>query len=507
MLITLFVPIFIYPLVKAQSPSPAPAGPPPLSEVLIPSLNPPNDISNLLFPLSIIFLQTPIAVRYSLLNVIGRYEVSAACHPVALSFFGTKDFIPTDFCDKESVVIIFTYITYRLIASEFPAEAFALGQFLVRVGLTPFNPTTDETTLIGWANVRAARAIQFLSKDGWNSQGDLTKDDYLMRYDDTTGYRPVNPPSLDPSNLRRPLRWQPLRFSVDGHGFFAKQEHITPHIGLKVTPLAMSRTELEDKKVAGPYVSPNRRQTLSSRDKARVMNFIERLFNRTAGVTPTQITLVYFWENKFFGLGGFLVYYEALLGIPLEDMNRFVLGEFVALHDAVLLAWKEKVRHDLVRPKTLIRRLLKGKVVRAFKSFQEGAGIVKADEWEPLIQTQPHSEFPSASALLCTASLEHLQLQLEKFIGNSSIPAFDSTIQPFTLPFSPVDIPIRLRFRSLEVAAASCGQSRLLAGVHFAPSVPAGHKLGEGLGRIAFNHIEDLWAGRVPENCARCLRS
>lgn len=37
----------------------------------------------------------------------------------------------------------------------------------------------------------------------------------------------------------------------------------------------------------------------------------------------------------------------------------------MALHDSVLEAWKEKLRHDLVKPTTLVRHLMEGKKVTA----------------------------------------------------------------------------------------------------------------------------------------------
>lgn len=75
-----------------------------------------------------------------------------------------------------------------------------------------------------------------------------------------------------------------------------------------------------------------------------------------------------------------------------------------------------------------------------------------------------------------------------------------ANVFPFRLPFN-----ITLSFASNQAAAESCGNSRLSAGVHFRPSVPAGHKIGAGLGKIAYDHVQDLIAGRTPKVCARCL--
>eukprot|EP00177_Eucheuma_denticulatum_P005293 GFKZ01009628.1.p1 GENE.GFKZ01009628.1~~GFKZ01009628.1.p1 ORF type:complete len:511 (+),score=43.36 GFKZ01009628.1:227-1759(+) len=495
-------------LVLSQSqPSSPPASAPTLLETLSFSVNPPNAALIALFPISAIRLQTPLAIRYVLLTLVGPYEIAAACNPVALSFFGTKDSVPPEFCDPLGQAIISSYITFRLVVSEFTDEGTGYGQFLQMAGLTPLNTSRDETTLVGWANSKADRAIEFFRQDGWNSQGDVTRSNFRLQFDDSTGYQPVNLGALKETQIEFPLRWQPLRFQVDFRGLFATQEHVTPHLGRVVMPLVMSEEEFQGKQVDGPYEQPNRRGSFSMRDRIRVERLVERLLNKTKNVTVSQITLAYWWENKFLSLGVFAGFYAQVLGMDPVDLTRVVLSEVMAQHDAVLLAWKEKRRHDLVRPTTIIRRLFGGKMIPAFKGLEEGSGMVLGDEWEPLVPVQPHSEFPSASAVICRASMDHLRLQLKDLFGNISIPAFEAVVQPLGLPQprSPVEFPVKVRFRTLQEAARSCGRSRLLAGVHFAPSVPAGLRLAEGVGEAAFRHTNDLWHGRVPENCARCI--
>jgi len=89
------------------------------------------------------------------------------------------------------------------------------------------------------------------NKDGWNLLGTMKYDmetgttvnctANCMPYADTTGYHPRNHP-----RTRSPFEdkyivngtdmyWQPLLES-DGRGYFSRQEHVTPHIGLTVTP-------------------------------------------------------------------------------------------------------------------------------------------------------------------------------------------------------------------------------------------------------------------------------
>lgn len=178
-----------------------------LLDNLIPIFLPRNNASIALFPPSISGFEAPFPVRSTLTLYLARYEIGAACHPNALSFFGVKDPIPSRFCEPLPQEIIRSYINYRINAQQFPREAEPYGRFLAEQGLRPYNETTDTSTELGWANVIANRANAYLSNDGWNSLGELTRDNFLRPYFDQTGYTPVNLAGLPLGKLRRPLRW------------------------------------------------------------------------------------------------------------------------------------------------------------------------------------------------------------------------------------------------------------------------------------------------------------
>ena len=48
------------------------------------------------------------------------------------------------------------------------------------------------------------------------------------------------------------------------------------------------------------------------------------------------------------------------------------------------------------------RHKLGDELVEAYAGPGQGVQTMKASEWEPFIRTMPHSEYPSASACLCT---------------------------------------------------------------------------------------------------------
>eukprot|EP00178_Gracilaria_changii_P016075 TRINITY_DN453_c0_g2_i1.p1 TRINITY_DN453_c0_g2~~TRINITY_DN453_c0_g2_i1.p1 ORF type:complete len:520 (-),score=58.80 TRINITY_DN453_c0_g2_i1:2177-3541(-) len=452
-------------------------------------------------------METPIAVRYALFVVVSIHEHVAACHATALSFLGIRHSIPSRFCSSPlSPLLIERQINYRLLESEFKQEAAQLATFLQSLGLNPLDNSMDMNTEVGWANVVSKKLVEYFANDGWNSLGDISRNDFFAPFEDPTGYEPQNPAHLSTSKLLKPLRWQPLTQQSDFRGRFATQVHVVPHLGELGKPLVISDRNFRSRKAPPIYATPDRMRTISREDLGSVNKFITDLFSLSRSITEKQLALAYWWENKFLSLGFFIPFYASQLNLSAAATSRLFLGEMIAQHDAVLLAWKEKRRHDNVRPQTMIRRLLKGKTVRAFRGIGKGVSMVSADDWEPVLRTQPHSEYPSGSAAICSASLEHLQIALSSPDINEggSIPAFELNL-PQGVFLTPFTKNVTIRFETLKEAAESCGFSRLTAGVHFGPSVPAGSSLTAGIGEAAFKHVSDLYEGRIPEDCARCI--
>lgn len=480
-------------------------GPLSLADVLTPVFIPPNEALFALFPIQIGVAQTPIALRYAVMTSLPQFDLAAACDPVALSFFGTKDPIPKKFCsDRDSYATIRSLAIFRTIASEFPDDARSYGAFLSKNGLRIDITSTDRGKMEGWANFIAARLVQFLNNDGWNSQGDASRTDFRQRFSDSIGYRPTNPGNVSP--LRRPLRWQPLTGEKDGRGDFATQVHVVPQLGSLAKPYILSPADLKAARVRGPYKKPNSRKIADS-DKRNLLVMIGEVLNANSKLTRQQIAETLWWENKFVSIGLLSGFYVDTLKLAPAQAQIINTGVLIAQSEAILLAWREKLRHDLVRPTTLIRTLLRGKMIRAFKGLGEGVGRVKGEEWESLVAVQPHSEFPSATAAICEASAEFVQITLQAFLGkNVSIPPFELAIPKNFVPNLPPDISFSVKFDSLEEVSRSCGRSRILAGVHFPPAVQAGRKMVEGAGRKIFEHLNTLFSGQIPENCERCVK-
>jgi hypothetical protein len=100
--------------------------------------------------------------------------------------------------------------------------------------------------------------------------------------------------------------------------------------------------------------------------------------------------------------------------LSLEAQVFYHYGYTSSEHDVVLLAWKEKVRHDLIRPTSLVQALGDEEVT----SF---AGMHKAKDWAPYIREMPHAEYPSGSGCICLAVAQFIDAFLSDQYGDASI--------------------------------------------------------------------------------------
>lgn len=465
---------------------------------------------------NIVRAQTPILVRWGLMFLIPYHDVQAACDPRRLSFFATNDTMDAHLCSHPlSRKVIIDYATAYIYRHQYPVEGYRLTKYLMSLGLTPLSKSNNMSTANGFANFLGRRTYNYFKNDGWNVLG-APRDDFGQPFYDRTGYKPVNAAGVPEKKLKYPLRWQPLT-QTDKLGNFFVQKHVSPHIGLTAKPLLMPREELLKRKTKGPYRYPNRRK-LHPMDRKQILRESRRLFSLSSRLTVPKIQETFFWDNKYFSTGSTSYYYCLQFVrqgiVKPEDVSDCLLNvglsENLAMHDATILTWHEKRRHDSARPQTIIRHLFsRKKCVFTFRGFGRGYGRVRAVEWEPLIPPQPHSEYPSGSAMLCTANFEAQDLTIREFLKldkNATIPPLDMrNFPPTAVPNSPTLDRINFFFNTPAQMGRRCAKSRLWAGVHFSQSVRDGAKAVKGIGTIAHNFVHDLSQGRVPKYCSHCL--
>lgn len=459
--------------------------------------------------------QTPIAVRWALHFLLPIHDVRAGCNPQRLSFFGTNDTIPKHLCDDPlSIRLIDNYALNYLYRKQYPTEALRFTKYLMSLGLTPLSKSTDLNTTVGYGNLIGARLHEYFRNDGWNVLG-APREDFGRPFFDNTGYRPKNPPDVPEKKLKYPLRWQPLT-QTDMLGNFFVQKHVTPNIGLTAKPFLLPRKELLKRKTNGPYRYPNRRK-IHPIDRKQILREARRTFYMSARLTLPKIQEAFFWDVKYYSTGLLSGYYMQQFVaqglVKAEDLADLTMSltvaEGLAMHDATILAWHEKRRHDAARPQTLIRHVFgRAKRFWAFRGFGKGYGSVRAVEWEPLIPPQPHSEYPSGSAMLCTANFEALELGVREILRlrkNDTFPPLILRAPHTAVPGAPLLEPVNFIFKDPRQMARRCGVSRLWAGVHFSQSVRDGFTAAKGIGTLAHDFVHDLRNGKVPKYCPQCL--
>ena len=122
----------------------------------------------------------------------------------------------------------------------------------------------------------------------------------------------------------------------------------------------------------------------------------------------------------------------------------------IALNDASISVFKTKYQYNLLRPITYIRT------------------IMAHPTWNSVIPTPPHPEYTAAHAVISAASAS----VLEKIFGKQysfTDHSYDATYGART-------------YNSFDDYAKEAGRSRLLAGIHYSPSITVGLTQGRQVG-------------------------
>ena len=150
------------------------------------------------------------------------------------------------------------------------------------------------------------------------------------RYTDPTGYKP----SYDASDAQLQRKWSPL-LEENGGGYFSRQEHVVPHIGSMAKPRLLTRDEINNRTVPTPMYNYTHEALLVA--------------SRMANLTDEKKMLIEFYDDKVAVVFA-LTQAIAAKGVPFEYIVNVLVGMTASSYDSTILAWKEKVNHDLVRP-------------------------------------------------------------------------------------------------------------------------------------------------------------
>lgn len=145
---------------------------------------------------------------------------------------------------------------------------------------------------------------------------------------------------------------------------------------------------------------------------------------------------------------------------------RFMSQLASALADSFILSWNEKNHWAAWRPVTAINL--------------GSEGLPPDPNWEPLLVTPAHPEYPSGHAADCSTGAH----MMKAFPGKA----------PLTVAYTTMDrpAPMTLYFPSFDAVAAECAESRIWAGAHFRAANDEGQRLAAIIARRASTSVPPL---------------
>mmetsp|Transcript_27444 Transcript_27444/g.40295 ORF Transcript_27444/g.40295 Transcript_27444/m.40295 type:complete len:524 (-) Transcript_27444:180-1751(-) len=436
--------------------------------------------------------ETPIQMRNILGVGTGIYATAAAFETDALEFLGRSDLSEARrrcagspmFDEHRAVTLAYT------VAFHFPEflpttgpevrEVVASWNLDINICDDPNFDCTDISTPWGLAKSILEDTKAILAVDGWNANGSLSSSFNRIPFSDwrTQPYVPV------PGNKK----WSPLQ-EHDGNGFLFRQEHVTPHIGETARSFFLGDADICSRELRKP--------NYDYEEEARLV--LERTYMLDE-VTKAQVE---YFDSKTTSIVPLQAQYFIRAGFTIDSWE-FILTDYVTiatLYEAIIVAWKEKVRLNRIRPTTWIQENLGDEIVESYRGPDAQAGPIPAKEWQPYIRVMPHAEYPSGSSCLCKAFAK-AQIAITGVDDVTSILngplaqdiAAGSSLYEENQPSQ----DLTLLYSSWSEVANECGLSRLDGGMHFTAAVPDGEELCGSIGDKVAQYFMELISGVTP---------
>merc|ERR1712183_804509 len=149
-------------------------------------------------------------------------------------------------------------------------------------------------------------------------------------------------------------------------------------------------------------------------------------------------------------------------------------------YDGMIQVWREKARHDLVRPTTVIKHW-DDDVLNTYGGDQyDGPVDIPARDFESILPPyEPSPEFPSINSCQCQGLLEFYDLYTVEMYGEK--------LQNFEHK--------NFFFEDMTQFRKNCAESQIYAGIHFPDSVKGGIELCPGLGTLSVEYLNDMKNG------------
>ncbi|WIA15446.1 hypothetical protein OEZ85_002092 [Tetradesmus obliquus] len=393
---------------------------------------------------------------------------------------------------------VWMFTLLRLCEWFLPAAVPGMRSFMVNFMIDPNFTAKDTGNMRGMGNYVADVWIKHALQDGLNRDGSAEHAFNRANYSD---YGPdLFIPSNDAFTLHNPTKWQPL-LETNELGYFFIQHHITPQIrhakGFSLGPDGGAGYT-----VASMY--PEEGGSPSQATLNLMRNQTDEVLAASATLTDTQKMRAEWFDDKLISLAPVAFWLaivnrwdtHTLLGATLAIWDTHTLLRAAlamnCVYDATIVSWREKLRHNAVRPVSLVRHFYGNTTVKAYAGRSAGTQDIKGSQWNSYIRTMLHAEYPSGTSGVCAAYGEFMR----RFLNSDSFqPPINvllkkgcSRREPGLTPAQ--DIPMVLS--SIDEMVQMCGLSRLHAGVHFKPSITAGAALGKPIGEKCFARYTEV---------------
>jgi hypothetical protein len=222
----------------------------------------------------------------------------------------------------------------------------------------------------------------------------------------------------------------------------------------------------------------------------------DEVLNASALLTDEQKMKAELFNNKLTALGFSILFVTQTRSLTLPEFVQLDFLTNMAAFDTAIAVWKEKRRHDAVRPFSAIRYLYGNQPVTAWGGPGKGTvSDIRGSEWQSYLKVADHPEYPSGSASFCSA---HAQAS-RRFLGSDtlgfpvSFPKGSSTVEPGVTPAT----DLVLVFATWSEFETDCGLSRFWGGVHFKSAILAGHDIGGTIGDLAYEFLRNYILGNA----------
>jgi hypothetical protein len=423
-----------------------------------------------------------IVLRITTLITNAWFDAIAPYHPTQVGVYSNLGRRPaSEASTNRKMNIAMLYASFQVLNSVLPKHKADWVAMLESVGLDPADDQENTTTPIGIGNLAGKAVVAAREHDGMNQLGDECRKYNLQPYADCFGYKPVN----TAYELKDPSRWQP-NIETKSDGLFKVQHFVTPQ--MRVTrPYSYSNPNAF--RVPAPSDS-NYHNTQAYKRQA------DEVLDASASLNDELKMKAELFNNKLFGLGFSILFVTQTRGLSLAEFVQLDFLTNVAAFDTAIAVWNEKHRYDAVRPFSAIRYLYGNQQVTAWGGPGKGTvHDIRGSEWQSYLQVADHPEYPSGSASFCSA---HAQAS-RRYLGSdvlgfpASFPRGSSTIEPGITPATDLE----LIFPTWTEFETDCGLSRFWGGVHFKPSITAGHSIGRRIGDLAYEFVRNHILGNA----------